>query len=166
MQERRASGGRGRSSQPSDRDFADAIAEHLGIFDEVHGSDSKLNLKGEREGQFLAECFGSKGIAYLGDAKADLPVWSRAAKAINVYAPAALRREAERACESVEHLVTDAKSIKPYIKALPPHQWLKNSLVFLPMLAAHQLDSQTCLISDSSFQNGGLNERRTVCFDR
>jgi 4-hydroxybenzoate polyprenyltransferase len=28
--------------------------------------------------------------------------------------------------------------IKSYIKALRPHQWVKNTLVFLPMLAAHQ----------------------------
>lgn len=151
VQEWRASGGKTALVTASDLNFADAIAEHLGIFDEVHGSDGKLNLKGERKGQFLEERFGSKGFAYMGDAKADLPVWKRATKAITVNAPAALRREAERACESVEHLVTDAKSVKPYIKALRPHQWLKNTLVFLPMLAAHQLDSQTFLLSLLAF---------------
>lgn len=147
----RRSGGRTALVTASDSDFADAISEHLGIFDEVHGSDGKLNLKGENKGQFLEERFGSKGFAYIGDAKTDLPVWKRAARAITVNAPATLRREAERACESVEHLVTDAKSIKPYIKALRPHQWLKNALVFLPMLAAHQLDSQTFLLSLLAF---------------
>jgi 4-hydroxybenzoate polyprenyltransferase len=151
VQEWRASGGRTALVTASDRDFADAIAEHLGIFDEVHGSDGKLNLKGERKGQFLEERFGSKGFAYMGDAKADLPVWKRAAKAITVNAPAALRREAERVSESVEHLVTDAKTIKPYIKALRPHQWLKNTLVFLPMLAAHQLDTHTFQLSLFAF---------------
>lgn len=151
VQEWRASGGRTALVTASDRDFADAIAEHLGIFDEVHGSNGKLNLKGERKGQFLEERFGFKGFSYMGDAKADLPVWKRAAKAITVNAPAALRREAERVCESVEHLVTDAKSIKSYIRALRPHQWLKNTLVFLPMLAAHQLNSQTFLLSLFAF---------------
>lgn len=147
----RESGGRTALVTASDRDFAEAIAAHLGIFDEVHGSDGKLNLKGDRKGSFLEERFGSKGFAYMGDAKADLPVWKRAAKAITVNAPAALRREAERVCESVEHLVTDAKSVKPYIKAVRPHQWLKNVLVFLPMLAAHQLDGQTFLLSLLAF---------------
>lgn len=151
VQEWRASGGRTALVTASDRDFAHAIAEHLGIFDEVHGSDGKLNLKGEHKGQFLEERFGSKGFAYMGDAKADLPVWKRAAKAITVNAPAALRREAEQVCESVEHLVPDAISIRPYIKALRPHQWLKNVLIFLPMLAAHQLDTQTILLSLLAF---------------
>ncbi len=31
----------------------------------------------------------------------------------------------------------------PYFKALRPHQWLKNVLVFLPMLTAHQITAVT-----------------------
>lgn len=151
VQEWRASGGRTALVTASDHDFAEAIAAHLGIFDEVHGSDGKRNLKDYRKGQFLEEQFGSKGFAYVGDAGADLPVWKRAAKAITVNAPAALRRDAERVCDSVEHLVTDAKSVRPYIKALRPNQWLKNVLVFLPMLAALQLDVQTFLLSLLAF---------------
>lgn len=151
VQEWRASGGRTALVTASNKDFAEAISAHLGIFDEVHGSDAELNLKGDRKGEFLEKRFGSKEFAYMGDARADLPVWKRAAKAITVNAPAALRREAERACDSVEHLVTDTKSVKPYIKALRPHQWLKNILVFLPMLAAHQLDAHTFLLSLLAF---------------
>jgi 4-hydroxybenzoate polyprenyltransferase/phosphoserine phosphatase len=147
----RESGGRVALVTASDRDFAEAIAAHLDIFDEVYGSDGKLNLKGDSKGQFLEERFGPKGFAYIGDAKADLLVWKRAAKAITVNAPASLRREAERVCESTEHLVTDVKSVKPYIKAVRPHQWLKNVLVFLPMLAAHQLDAATFLLSLLAF---------------
>lgn len=151
VQEWRASGGRTALVTASDGDFADAIAGYLGIFDEAYGSDSKMNLKGERKGQFLEERFGSKGFAYMGDARADLPVWKRAAKAITVNAPASLRMEAERVCDSVENLVTETKSFKHYVRALRPHQWLKNVLVFLPMLAAHQLDSHTFLLSLLAF---------------
>ena len=147
----RRAGGRTALVTASDSEFAGAIADHLGIFDEVHGSDGTLNLKGEHKGQFLEERFGPKGFAYMGDAKADLPVWQRAAKAITVNAPGALRREAEQLCESVEHLVTKGGSIRPYIKAVRPHQWLKNCLVFLPMLAAQQLDGATFLLSLLAF---------------
>lgn len=151
VQDWRASGGRTALVTASDRDFAKAVASYLGIFDEVHGSDGKLNLKGERKGQFLEKRFGLRGFAYMGDAKSDLLVWKRAAKAITVNVPAALRREAERVCDSVEHLVTDAKSVTPYIMAMRPHQWLKNVLVFLPILAAHQLDGETVTLSLLAF---------------
>jgi len=151
VQSWRESGGKTALVTASDHDFAKAIATHLGIFDEAHGSDGKLNMKGDCKGQFLEERFGPKGFAYMGDAKADIPVWNRAAKAITVNAPSALRQEVERTCETVEHLGTDAKSLKPYIKAVRPHQWLKNVLVFLPMLAAHQLDAATFLLSLLAF---------------
>ena len=147
----RESGGKTALVTASDSDFAEAIAAYLGIFDEVHGSNGKLNLKGDRKGQFLEERFGHKRFAYMGDARADLPVWKRAAKAITVNAPAALRRETDRVCENAEHLVTNSRSVTPYIKALRPHQWLKNTLVFLPMLAAHQLDSAMFLLSLLAF---------------
>lgn len=151
VQDWRRSGGRTALVTASDHEFAKAISTHLGIFDEVYGSDGKLNLKGEHKGQFLEGRFGPKGFAYMGDSKADLPVWKRAAKAITVNASAALRREAELVCESFEHLATEVKSVKPYIKSLRPHQWLKNTLVFLPMLAAHQIDTSTFLLSLLAF---------------
>lgn len=152
----RQAGGRTALVTAADRGFADAIADHLGLFDEVHGSDGTLNLKGECKGQFLEQRFGVRGFAYMGDAACDLPVWQRAAQAITVNAPAAVRREAERACDAVEHITTDTRSVRPYLSALRPHQWLKNLLVFLPMLAAHQLDPRTILVSLLAFVCFGL----------
>jgi len=40
-----------------------------------------------------------------------------------------------------EHASSQNFSIVPFIMVLRPHQWLKNILIFLPMLAAHQLTS-------------------------
>lgn len=151
VQEWRGSGGRTALVTGSDRNFAEAIAAHLGIFDEVHGSDGKLNLKGDRKAKFLEDRFGFRGFAYMGDSKADLPVWQRAAKAITVNAPVSLQREAERACQSVEHFSTHTGRVKPYLRAVRPHQWLKNVLVFLPMLAAQKFDGQTFVLSLLSF---------------
>ena len=34
-------------------------------------------------------------------------------------------------------------SLKPYLRVFRPHQWLKNGLIFLPLLAAHQFDQAT-----------------------
>ena len=136
----RRSGGRVVLVTASDQIIAEAIAEHLGIFDEVHGSNPKLNLKGENKASFLENHFGIKAFAYMGDSAVDLSVWKRAQAAITVQASYNLRRKTELACENVEHLSCNEKSFIPYVITLRPHQWLKNILVFLPILAAHRLE--------------------------
>jgi len=147
----RDKGGRTALVTASDQSIADRVAAHLGLFDEVHGSDGRLNLKGKAKAAFLVDRFGSDGFAYVGDARADVPVWAQSSKAITVNASQSLKGRAESLGKPVEHLSTTTRSIRPFIKALRPNQWLKNALVFLPMLAAHQLDSQTVLRSFAAF---------------
>src|SRR4030088_3228067 len=51
----------------ADRELAEAIAGYLGLFDEVHASDGKLNLKGTSKATFLAQHFAQTGFEYVGD---------------------------------------------------------------------------------------------------
>lgn len=147
----RSSGGIAILVTASDQIFADAIAGYLQIFDEAHGSDGIVNLKGENKAVFLEQRFGKRGFDYMADARADLPVWERAEKAISVNVTKSLRREIEEMTDCVEHLITINPSAKPYFKALRPHQWLKNTLIFLPLLAAHQFDPSTIIHSIVAF---------------
>ncbi|WP_246162350.1 UbiA family prenyltransferase [Roseovarius faecimaris] len=156
IEEWRRSGGRTALVTASDQILAEKIAREIGLFDEVYGSDGTLNLKGECKAQFLEERFGRKGFHYMGDHAADIPIWRRAAKAITVGASHSLRCEAERACDSIEHIVSERSSTKTYIKALRMHQWLKNVLVLLPMLAAHQFDGPTFFLSLIAFLSFSL----------
>jgi 4-hydroxybenzoate polyprenyltransferase/phosphoserine phosphatase len=151
IKEWRSSGGRTALVTASDEVLAKAIADHLGIFDEVCGSKDNLNLKGENKGAYLEETFGLKGFAYMGDAPSDLAVWKRADTAITVNATGSLRKKVEKTCDKVEHLETGQASLWSYAKAVRPHQWLKNLLVFLPLLAAHQFDGPTFLKSLVAF---------------
>ncbi len=127
----------------SDQAVAEEVASYLGIFDEVHGSDGNLNLKGQRKAQFLADRFGECGFVYIGDAEADLAVWEKAAKAVTVNPSRSLKARVDVLGCEVEHLTTHALSVRDYLKALRPNQWVKNALVFLPMLAAHNFAADT-----------------------
>ncbi len=151
IEEWRKVGGRAVLVTASDQQVAQAIADHLGIFDEVHGSDGAQNLKGATKAAFLEERFGESGFFYMGDTAADLPVWERAEKAITVDVPQKIRTKVEALCDTVEHLQSEKETIKPYIKALRPHQWLKNLLVFVPMLAAHKFDGPAIASSVTAF---------------
>lgn len=151
LKEWRASGGRTALVTASDQSIAEKIAQHLGLFDEVHGSDGITNLSGEAKVQFLSDRFRNEGFVYIEDAAADLAVWPRAQKAITVNAPQTLRSNAEDLGPEVEDPKPVDSSAWPYLDALRPHQWLKNTLVFLPMLAAHQLTAATLVQSLSAF---------------
>ena len=58
----------------ADRRIADAVAAHLGIFDEVLASDGTTNLKGAAKAAALVERFGEKGFVYAGNDVNDVPV--------------------------------------------------------------------------------------------
>ena len=93
----RAGGGRAVLVTAADQAIAERIAEHLGLFDAVHGSDGVVNLKGPEKAALIAETYGGAPYDYIGDSAADLPVWEGARRAITVDAPAALRRRLEAA---------------------------------------------------------------------
>jgi len=119
------------------------VAQHLGLFDDAYGTGilEGINLGGHDKARFLIERFGNKGFDYIGDSWTDLPVWAVARRAITIRAPARLRSAAERVCTESQHFdsPTGLRDAAHYLRALRPHQWLKNLLVFTPVLAAHEL---------------------------
>ncbi|MGZ5380701.1 MAG: haloacid dehalogenase-like hydrolase, partial [Thermoanaerobaculia bacterium] len=74
----------------SDLVWAEQVAAHLELFDEVMGSDGSTNLEGETKARALVERFGDRGFDYAGNGPADLPVWKKARRAIAVNAPSAI----------------------------------------------------------------------------
>lgn len=133
----RADGGKTALVTASDAELAARIAAHLGIFDEVHGSDGVRNLKGRAKAGFVTERYGVGGYTYMGDAEADLPVWREAAGIITVNAGAGLRARAGALGPETRHLTTRPGGYGAWLRALRPHQWLKNLLIFVPILASH-----------------------------
>jgi len=147
----RAAGGRSVLVTASDQHLAESVAAHLGLFDEVHGSDGETNLKGARKAAFLAERFGERGFVYMGDSRADLAVWAKAAGAITVDAGDALRARVEALDPDAEHLGASCAALRPLLSALRTHQWLKNVLVFLPLIAAHRIEAAPALWAALAF---------------
>lgn len=151
VRDHRARGGRTVLATASNVTLAQSIARYLGLFDEVHASDETRNLKGLTKADFLVARFGAGGFAYAGDAAADLPVWQVSERIITVNAARAVRSKAECLGKPVEHLITRAEGAGPFLAALRPHQWLKNLLVFLPLLASHGFDTPTLVYSLLAF---------------
>ncbi len=127
----------------SDQKLVDAVAQHLGCFDEAHGSDGNRNLGGATKAEFLVNRFGEKKFDYAADAPVDLAVWARANQAITFNVSHALRAAVARVSDDVRNLCPPTgirERVRYYAAALRPHQWLKNILVFLPVIAAHRFE--------------------------
>src|ERR1700675_902145 len=94
IQQEKATGRRIALVTAADRAFAEAIASYLGLFDEVHASDGKLNLKGANKAAFLAQHFAQAGFDYVGDSAADVEVWRNARAAYVVGTEARAKQAA------------------------------------------------------------------------
>ena len=135
---RRAAGHKIVLATAADQSIALAVQKHLGIFDQVFCSDGSSNLKGKCKGQALVHEFGERGFIYAGDSKVDLPVWRNAAGAVLVEAKDRLRKKVE-ACSPVLASFQSSENLNEgSFVLLRPKQWIKNLLVFVPIIASGQ----------------------------
>jgi 4-hydroxybenzoate polyprenyltransferase len=117
---------------------ADAVAAHLGLFDRVLGTSATVNLTAANKAQALRELFGERGFDYVGNSGDDLAVWEHCRGAYLVGCSDDMIEQARRKTSVLGIFDRTRAGGAAYLRALRVHQWLKNLLVFVPMLAAHR----------------------------
>ncbi len=134
------------------RAIADSVAEHLGLFDLVISTDHDTNRTGPAKLAAVRAALGGGAFDYLGNSNADFPVWAGARRALTAALPprALARLQSGHADVSV---VAPPSTVGPrvVIKALRVHQWAKNALVFIPLLAAHVVTPANLLAALMAF---------------
>lgn len=121
----------------SDHRYVQALAEHLGFVEGVFSSDGTLNLSGSTKASRLVDTFGEAGFDYLGNEGRDLHVWRHARRAILVDVSERVEHQAREIDPEAIVVSQRHPGLGSYLRALRPYQWLKNLLVFVPLLAAH-----------------------------
>lgn len=137
----RSEAGRGRElylATASSEKFTQAIAGHLGCFTGVLASDAHRNLKGSHKLAAMLDRHGERGFDYAGNASVDLKIWPHAREAILVSPQRGVAKAAQT-LGNVKHVFSE-RGAGPvtYLHAIRVHQWLKNLLLFVPILTAHQ----------------------------
>lgn len=133
----------------SSEKFANAIAEHLGIFEETYGTGLEVNLTGKRKAEFLRKRFGEQGFSYVGNEVKDLRVWRFASSAVVVGASPSLAQSAAQICGLESRISVDSVSVGIFLKQIRIHQWVKNLLLFVPLLTSQkfiELDAVTAAL--------------------
>lgn len=123
----------------SDMTLARPVANHAAVFDEVIASDGEINLSGSNKAKALVARFGDKAFDYIGNAPVDLAVWKHAHAALVVERGQTLSKAAARVSTVEKRFDVRSGGLKAWAKALRLHQWIKNVLVFLPLLASHRV---------------------------
>ncbi|MEM7490182.1 MAG: UbiA family prenyltransferase [Pseudomonadota bacterium] len=119
--------------------FVGAIARHLDIFDGHFATSGTTNLTGVAKADLLVRTFGRGRFDYIGNDRADLPVWDAARQAIAIRAPRRVAAQLRRAKPEAQFVAHERTTVKDWVRQLRVHQYAKNALVFVPMLAAHAI---------------------------
>jgi 4-hydroxybenzoate polyprenyltransferase/phosphoserine phosphatase len=127
----------------SDRSLVEPLAAEYGFSERVFASDAQLNLKGKAKAGVLVDAFGEGGFDYAGDSSVDIAVWEHAENALVVGNVPSARGLTARGRNIVE--LPGGWAWKSLIRAIRPHQWVKNVLLLLAMIAAHRFDLETLL---------------------
>ncbi len=156
LRQQRAAGRRLVLASASDRGLVQQVADHLDLFDAVLGSEASLNLKSGAKLQAIEQDAGSRGFAYAGNGAPDLAVWARAAEIIVVNAPAGIVRLAQTLKAPSLVIAPRPFRLRLVMKALRLHQWAKNALLFVPLMAAHDLEAGRWLATLLAFVAFGM----------
>ena len=125
--------------------IAEAVVGNFDLFDAFIASDSKTNLKSARKRDALQQRYGDNGYDYAGNSNDDLEVWSGASNAIVVNASEYVLQKASKLTSVTQVFLSERAGIAVWLRALRIHQWLKNLLLFVPLLAAHQIGNSQSL---------------------
>ncbi len=128
----------------SDQIIAEAVAKHVGLFDHVFGSNGETNNKANNK---LVNIQGKLGMVYdyAGNSEADLPLWRCSRQAIVVNPSVRLEASARRMSNVTRVFPRSHNFASTIIRELRPHQWSKNLLVYLPIIASHKITTKSVL---------------------
>lgn len=117
------------------RSIAERVNAHLGLFDLVIATCGETNLRGESKLAGIREQVGNDFV-YAGDSKADLPVWAGAKGAILAGVAPGVAADVRSRVPVEREFSNSRANFSTWCKALRVHQWLKNLLLFVPLLTA------------------------------
>jgi len=117
------------------RSIAAAVASHLELFDLVLATDDDLNLKGANKLAAIRQQVGERYV-YVGDSAVDMPIWRAAEAAVLVDVGPKLAAEVQRVALIESRFQQDCNRTATWMRALRVHQWLKNLLLFVPILTS------------------------------
>ena len=145
------SGQRVMLASASDTRLVERLADQFDFVSGVIGSNGALNRKGSAKATAIREVVGDSSWEYIGDSNADFDVWREAAHVVCVSSSPNFTAKVKNRYPNAVILEKEPCTYKVFLRALRMHQWMKNVLVFAPLVLAHQVfNFQGWLIAGAS----------------
>ena len=134
LREQHAAGRQLVLASAADQRIVNEVAAHLDLFSAAHGSSATVNLGSQHKADLLEKEYGT--FDYVGDCAKDIAIWKKSERAYLAGSATGL----EQGFEFAQRFDETTSTLKAIIKLIRPHQWLKNALIFLPLLLAFRFD--------------------------
>lgn len=132
------------------------ISDHVGGFSLIQGADGGVNLIGQTKANYLLQIYPN-GFDYVGDSRADIPVWQAAQIAYAFNASSSTLKAANAAGVVPTVLSRKKAPWQPLLKGMRLHQWSKNALLaVLPLLSLSHAEASWILLILIGFLAFGL----------
>jgi 4-hydroxybenzoate polyprenyltransferase len=143
LKEEKAKGRKIVLATASTEQLAKRICDDFDLFDDYICSDRNVNMKGATKLERI-RC-SSERFAYAGNASEDFVIFEQASESYLVNPTLGARRRAQNT--TVTNIFDDKDfGIVCLLKQLRVHQWLKNSLIFVPLLTSGKFTESGLLI--------------------
>jgi len=139
LEDEKASGREIILATASDQLCAERIANYVGIFSVVLGSNGKLNLSGAEKLKAVKKYVEGKEFDYMGNGAVDIPVLKAARRAILVHPSRRLLKQIRQVPRVDSQFSSNKISFALFLRVLRVHQWVKNILLFVPLFLAHKI---------------------------
>jgi len=126
--------------------IAAGVSAHLGLFDAVLATAGTCNLKGNAKLESIHKNVGDKFV-YAGNGHDDIPIWRAARAAVLVGVSSRIADSIRRDVSIEMEFPKEPLGLGTWLRAFRIHQWLKNLLLFVPLLTAFSFMEVTKLIT-------------------
>lgn len=121
------------------------IAKTIPIFDNIFGTE-EVNLKGENKLKLLIDEYGEFKFDYIGNSRSDIKIFAKSRYSYLVNPSKSLERKTSQISELKYSWKSKRNNVTDYIKAIRAYQWLKNLLIFIPIITSHSFNSLNLML--------------------
>jgi len=119
--------------------YAHAIADYLGVFSQVIASTTSENVSGKTKLESIRN--QSNKFSYAGNAVIDMVIFSQANESIIVNPTYGLKKKLTTLNNVSKVFESSNNTGWAAFKSIRMYQWVKNSLIFVPLLMSQQFNN-------------------------